>query len=323
MKLIKILSLILLITVSFSRVAYSAPEIIEKIYAVVNGEVITYSEVKNSEIELTRMLRRQFQGQELDEKIAELKKNLLNQLIDQKIVLSVAKEKNYDVDHEVEMIIKDLKKQNNIKSDEELKNAITSQGLDYDQWRKQLKETSLQHRLIREEVGYKINIDNSEIMEYYREHMKEYTKPMELSLNCIYLEKEKHMDPTALTELKQTIDTALKEKKFEDTAKEYSELPGTENNYFLGNFKQGELDAKIEETALKLEKGKHSDWLETDTGWYIIQLVSRTEPELVEYKTVRNQIENTIRSQKQDAQLKEYVKQLKKDCYIKIYEEYK
>lgn len=316
------LSLLLLITISFSQFAYSGPEIIEKIYAVVNGEAITYSELKNTEVELTRMLRRQFSGQELEDKIQDMKKNLLNQLIEQKIVLSVAKEKNYDVDHEVELIIKDLKKQNNINSDEELKKAIIAQGLDYDEWKKQLKETSLQHRLIREEVGYKINIDNSEIMEFYREHMKEYTKPMELSLNCIYLSKENHIDPTALDELKQTIDSALKEKKFEDAAKEYSELPGTDNNYFLGDFKQGELDSKIEEAALKIQKGEHTDWIETDTGWYIIQLQNRTEPELVEYKTVRSEIENAIRSKKQDALLKEYVEQLRKDCYIKIYEEY-
>lgn len=321
MKVIKIILPALLIIASFCR--FSHADVIEKIYAVVNGELITYSELKNTEIELSRVLKRQFQGQELADKIAEMKKNLLQQMIDQKIILSVAKEKNYDVDQEVEMVIKDVKKQNNIGSDEELKKAITDQGLDFEEWKKQLKENSLQYRLLREEVGYKINIDNSEIMAYYREHMDEYTKPMEFSLNCIYIAKTEDQDANALSQKQQTIDTELKTKTFEEVAKAHSELPGADESPFLGKFKQGELDAKLEETAKTMEKDKLSGWLETDTGWYILQLVERKDPELVEYKTVRGQIENLIRGQKQNALQGVFVEKLKKDCYIKIYEEYK
>lgn len=298
-------------------------EIIEKIYAVVNGEIITYSELKNAEIELSSVLRQQYSDDQLAEKIEEMKKNLLNRLIDQKIILSVAKEKNYNVDAEVEFIIKDIKKKNNISSDEELQKAIRAQGIDYDEWKKQLKETSMQHMLIREEIGSKIKIDNAEIMEYYKNNIKDFTKPMEFSLNCIYLEKAKNLDPTALSEKMQTIDSELMESNFEEVAKKHSQLPGSENNYFLGDFKQGELDTKIEEAALKLKKGERSSWIETENGWYIIQLLNRKEPELIEYKTVRDDIENKLSAKEQNAKLQEYIEQLKKESHIKIYEEYK
>jgi parvulin-like peptidyl-prolyl isomerase len=321
MKQSKIPILIILITVGFISIAFS--EIIEKIYAVVNGEIITYSELKNAEIELTNVLRQQFPDDQLAEKIKEMKKNLLDRLIDQKIVLSVAKEKNYNVDAELEYIIKDIKKKNNISSDEELKKAIRAQGIDYDEWKKQLKETSMQHMLIREEIGSKIKIDNAEIMEYYKNNIKDFTKPMEFSLNCIYLDKEKNMDAAALSEKMQTIDSELDESNFEEVAKKYSQLPGSENNYFLGAFNEGELDAKIEEAALKIKKGERSSWIETDNGWYIIQLLNRKEPELIEYKTVRGDIENKLSAKEQNARLKEYIEQLKQESHIKIYEEFK
>jgi len=51
--------------------------------------------------------------------------------------------------------------------------------------------------------------------------------------------------------------------------------------------------------------------------------LDRKEPELMEYKTVRSDIERTIQNREQDAMLKEYVEQLKKDSHIKIYEEFK
>lgn len=325
-KLVKILvPIILIITVSWSGPGnFIYPEVIEKIYAVVNGELITLSEIRNAEIEMGRLLQQQYSGSQLEDAFAEMKKGLLNRLVEQKLLLSVAKEKNYDVEHEMEIIIKDIKKQYNLRSDEELKQAILSQGIDYNEWRKQLKETSMQHRLIREEIGYKINIDNAGIMEYYRNHMEDYTKPLELALNCIYLDKAQHLDTTVLSEKKQAIDAELSgNNNFEEVAKKYSQLPGAENNYFLGRFKKGELDEKIETAALKLKKNENSPWIETDTGWYILQLLERKEPELIEYKMVRSEIENLLRAKEQEAKLTVYIEQLKKDSHIKIYEEYK
>lgn len=301
-------------------------EVIEKIYAVVNGEIITYSDLKNTETELTRVIQQQFASltqEQLTKKIEDMKKGLLEQMIEQKILLSAAKEKNYDVDAELEMIIKDIKKQYNMNSDDDLKQAIRSQGLDYDEWLKQLKDTSMQQRLIREEIGYKIKIDNSQIMEYYKKNINEFTKPLELSLDCIYLDKKQSVDPQALADKMRTIDSELAKGNFEEVAKNYSQLQGTENNYFLGKFKQGELDPKLEEAAQKLKQGEFSPWIETDTGWYIIRLKERKEPEVLEYKMVRNDIENLLMGKEQEIKLKDYLEQLKKDSLIKIYEEYK
>jgi parvulin-like peptidyl-prolyl isomerase len=329
MKLKKILILPILtiiIAINLSGFAYSAPkELIEKIYAVVNGELITYSELKLAENEMSRVLRQQYQDNEelLKQNLDEMKKNLLDRLIEQKLILSVAKERNYDVEPEIEIILKDIKKQNNIGSDEELKQAIEAQGMDYAKWLQQLKETSMQHRLIREDIGYKIKIDNSQIMEYYRQHMQDYTKPMEFSINCIYLDKSQVLNEATLTEKRQAIDSELQSGSFVEVAKKYSQLPSTENNYYLGHFKAGELNAKIEEAAKKLEVNQFSSWLETDTGWYIIQLLERKDPELMEYKTVRSEIEETLMTQEQNIKLKDYVEQLKKDSHIKILEEYK
>lgn len=320
MKLNKILILVILIAVSFSISEFT--EVIEKIYAVVNGEIITYSELRNSEIGLIKILQQQSTGDELAGKIEEMRKNLLNQLIEQKIILSKAKEKNYDIEGDIEIIINDIKKQNNISTDEELKAAIRSQGMDYNEWIKQLKDTRIQQRLIYEDIGSKIKIDNSEIMEYYKKNIKEFTKPMEFSLNCIYLEKSKYVVPTVLSEKMQTIDSELRNDNFKEVAKKYSELPNPEENYFLGRFKEGELDIKIEEMAKKLKKDEYSSWIETDTGWYIIQLLDYKEPELIEYKIVRTNIENTLRAKEQGVRLKGYIEKLRMESHIKIYEEY-
>jgi peptidyl-prolyl cis-trans isomerase SurA len=301
---------------------FGFPEIIDKIFAVVNGEIITYSELKSAEIEMTRFLAQQYQGEELEKQVNEMKESLLNRLIEQKLILSYAKEKNYDVDGIVELIIKDIKKQNNINSDEELKAALASQGLDYEDWKKQLKETQIQQQFIQEKIGSKVKIDSSAIMEYFKKNIDDYTIPEKFTLNCIFLNKENYLAPSALKEKMKTIDAELETNSFEETAKKYSELPGEENNYFLGEFKKGELDARIEEASSQLKEGEHSGWIETENGFYIAQLVKRTESRLVEYKSVREEIENKLKMAEQERLLKEYIVQLKKESHIRIYEEF-
>jgi parvulin-like peptidyl-prolyl isomerase len=289
---------------------------------VVNGEIITYSELKSAEIEMTRYLAQQYEGEELEKQVNEMKKNLLNRLIEQKLLLSYAIEKDYDVDGILELIIKDIKKQNNINTDEELKAALASQGLDYDQWKKQLRETQVQQQFIREKIGPKVKIDSSTIMEHYKKNIDDYTIPAKFSLNCIFLNKENYLSPSALKEKMKTIDAELETNPFIEIAKKYSELPSEDNNYFLGEFKKGELDAKIEEASFQLKEGEHSGWIETETGFYITQLFKRTESKLVEYKLVREEIENKLKMAEQEKLLKEYIEQLKKESHIKIYEEF-
>lgn len=295
-------------------------EVIEKIYAVVNGELITYSELKSAEMDLTRALAQQYEGEELAKQAAEMKKTLLERLIEQKLILSYAKEKNYDVDGEVELILKDVKKQNNLNTDEELRRALASQGINFEEWKKQIKENRIQGRFIGEMIGAKINIDSAAIMEYYRKNIKDYTLPLKLTLNCIFLDKANYLGERLLNEKMKTIDEALKTSSFEEVAKANSELPGGE--ILLGEFKQGELDSTLEEAALKLKKDEASGWVETDTGWYILQLVKREDPQLVEYKNVRADIENKLRMEEQNKKLDEYLEELKKESYIKIYENF-
>lgn len=301
---------------------FGFPKVIDKIFAVVNGEIITYAELKSAEIEMTRYLSQQYKDEELEKQIEEMKKNLLNRLIEQKLILSYAKDEDYDVDGILELIIKDIKKQNNINSDEELKAALASQGLDYEEWKKQLKETQIQQHFIREKIGSKINIDSSAIMDYYKKNIDDYTVPAKYSLNCIFLNKENYLAPSALKEKMKTIAAELQTNSFEETAKKYSELPGEENNYFLGEFKKGELDAKIEEASFQLKEGEHSGWIETDNGFYMTRLIKHTESKLVEYKLVREEIENKLKLAEQDKLLEKYIEQLKKESHIKIYEKF-
>ena len=298
------------------------PELIEEIYAVVNDEIITYSELFNAEQQLINELRTKYKGKEFEEALKENKQELLNRMIEYKLILSKAKEKNYDVENDIKIIIKEIKKQNNFKTDKEFEEALNSQGLTMEKFKEQQKINRIQQKFIYEEAYSNIKIDNSDIMENYKKNINKYTKPLQLSLNCLFLNKENYKKKEDLLEKKDKINSELNETNFIEIAKKYSELSNAENNIYLGDFKKGELDKKIEEKALKLKKGEHSSWIETDNGWYIIQLISRTESKLIGYKKVREEIKNKLTRIEQQKELKKLIERLKKESYIKIYKKF-
>jgi peptidyl-prolyl cis-trans isomerase SurA len=282
--------------------------------------VITGSELIKFEAEMLRALQSQLEGEKLAEATRELKKELLNKFIEQKLLKSKLKEKNYNVDSDVEMIVQDIKKQYNFASDEDLKNALQAEGIEFSAWKEQLKERRKQERLVGDEVGSKIKVDNQQIMEYYRKNSEQFTVPAEIALNCIFLKKNTD-NPKPQEKMDQDL-TELKPGLYEQVAKKYSELPDAANNIVLGKFKKGELDKNLEAAALKLKKDEYSDWTETDNGWYIVQLTDFSAERLQEVKDVRDEIMQKLREEQQQVKLKDYIEQLKKESYIKIIKEY-
>ncbi len=299
---------------------FAFAEVVEEIYAVVNDEAITGTELKKFEQEMERSMRAQMEGDKLEQALQEFKKELLNKFIEQKLLLSKIKEKNYNVDADVEYIIQEIKKQNNFASDDDLKKALQTEGIDFVAFKEMQKDRRKQQKLIDEEVGAKIKIDNPQIMEYYRKNPEQFTIPAEITLNCIYLKKnDDGSKPQAKMDL---VTSELKPGLFAEVAKKHSELPDAANSIVLGKFKKGELDKNLEAAALLLKKDEYSGWIETDNGWYIIQMAEFNEAKLQEVKDVREDIIQKLREDQQQAKVKDYIEQLKKESYIKILKEY-
>jgi len=87
------------------RAAYAAaePEVVDGVAAVVNGEVITYSQVRGLVAPREKLLRAQFDGEELTKKIKEVRSAALQDLIDRQLIIQSFKKENFQIpDHFVE-----------------------------------------------------------------------------------------------------------------------------------------------------------------------------------------------------------------------------
>ncbi|MBM3284312.1 MAG: hypothetical protein FJY81_00390, partial [Candidatus Aminicenantes bacterium] len=167
-----------------------AAEIIEEIVAIVNDDIITLSQYKQYHDGLYQMLRSQLQGEEFERQYTRMKREILDSMITDLLLLQLAREKQLSVGEQVKATVESIKKENNIESDEQLRYELSRQGLDYAQWLKQLEENFLRQAVVFTEVDRNIVLDDSEGVHYYKLHPGEFVEPEEYSLRAIYLSLE-------------------------------------------------------------------------------------------------------------------------------------
>jgi peptidyl-prolyl cis-trans isomerase SurA len=293
-------------------------QVVEEIVAVVNDDVITLSQYKEQFDATVQQLRSALQGEEYEKQYQMLKKDLLNMMITDLLLMQQAKEKNINVSEQVKMAIENIKKENNIESDDDLKRGLQQQGLDYAQWLKQLEDNMLKQATVYSEVDRTIVLDDSEIVGYYKLHPEEFTEPEEYHVRAIFLSSEGKA-PETLEEARKLISGKVAAgEPFNALAKEYSDGPAKEAEGDLGRFRKGELDKALEQAVAKLKAGETSDWVETKNGWYLLKLEEKKDSRLKTFEEVKKEVEEKLYSEKKQKKLEEYLKTLREKSYIKI-----
>jgi parvulin-like peptidyl-prolyl isomerase len=296
----------------------AAGQVVEEIVAVVNDDVITLSQYKEQYDSTIQQMRAAFQGEEYEKQLAMLKKEMLNMMITDLLLMQQAKEKNLNVGEQLKAAVENIKKENNIASDDDMKRALRQQGMDYDQWLRQLEDNMLKQGVIYSEVDRSIVLDDSEIVGYYKLHPQEFTEPEEYKIRAVYLSTEGKA-PAVLEEMKKEIEGKVKAgEPFNVLAKEYSDGPAKESEGDLGTFKKGELDKALELAVSKLKTGETSGWVETKNGWYLLKLEEKKDSRLMTFEEVKKNVEERLYTQKKDKKLEEYLKGLREKSYVKI-----
>jgi len=295
-----------------------AQDLVEAIVAVVNDDIITLSEYKQEYNSRMRMLRSQLQGEELSKQQEMLKDNLLEALITDRLLLQEARKLGLNVTEQVRMTLENIKRENNLKSDEELKRALAQQGLLYEDFVAQMEQNMLKQNIIFSEVGRKIAIADPDIVSYYKAHQEEFIEPIEYTLKMIYISQERK-SPEEIESKKAQADQKLAAgEDFGKVAAELSEGPEKDSQGDLGSYKKGELQEDLEQAVVDLEVGGVTPWINVQGAWSKLKLVGKKDRRLKEFQEVRKEIEEKIFEERQQEELKKYMARIRDKSYVKI-----
>lgn len=310
--------MILIILVLAGSVFIAGTDVVEEIVAIVNDDIITLSQYKEYHETYYQMLRAQLAGEEFEKQYERIKKELMNSMITDLLLLQLAKDKQMNVSEQLKMTIENIKKENNIESDEELRREMGRQGINFDQWRKQMEENLMRQGIIFSEVDREIVIDDSEVVNYYKLNPKEFTEPEEYKIRAIYLSLEDNSESSLESRKKDINERLLAGGEMAELAGLYSDNPLKETQGDLGTFKKGELEKTLEEAVEKLKAGEITPWVKAKNGWYILKLEEKKDIRLKSFEEVKKDIEEMLFAEKRNKKLEEFLKELKERSYIKI-----
>ncbi len=283
--------------------------VLNRVAAVVNGEVIT-------EVDLMRFVRKTMNDADpskLDEEAQnEILKEALNDLIENKLILSFAKKVNLNVDKaEVEKKITVIKK--GFTTEMEFLNALEEDGLSYEGLYQRIKDDILKKRIITIFVNKKIEIHPDQLREYYTLHASDFSRPERIKVRKIYIKKEEGVEEK-VRQIRELLD---KNVAFEDLARNHSDSKDTSFNN--GEWvEKGSLKKNIEFVIFVLGAGQISQVIETDNGYYIFQILDKAPAGIKDFEEVKDIIYNKIYQEKFGIELKKFIEDLKKDAQIEV-----
>jgi peptidyl-prolyl cis-trans isomerase SurA len=298
--------------------------VIEEIVARVNNGAITLSDIQKAEQSMHEEIAHDCQGcpsEKVDEIYKEKQKDLLRDLIDQALLVERAKDMGISVETEVIKRLDEIRKQNNLGSMEEFEKAVESQGMGWEDFKAQIRNSLLTQEVIRREVGSHISIPSEDVKKYYEEHQKEFIRPEQVVLAEIFLSTE-GKNPEEMASVEKKADDlrnrVVKGEDFNEIAKHFSEGSTAKDGGVLGTFEHGQLSKQLEDIVFKMDKGQMTDVIQTKTGFEVLRVEAHFQAGLQPLDKVENEIMNRIYGQKMQPTMRGYLGQLREQSYVMV-----
>jgi len=306
---------------------YLSAEVVDKVVAVVNDEVITLSELENETAGVYRSISQRNPGTPMLETLAKAREIALNGLIENHLIQQKAKKYNVTVtDKDVDTAYEQMREKMSL-SPTEFKQKLERSGLTEELYRSKLKSQILQSRLLSYDVRSKIVVTEEMIREYYNANYTSKVEKGRYYLLQMGFSWPKTDDPKQLEANKKktrqraerVYQLAKDGQDFKSLAEKFSDLPSASDGGDIGVFALDEMAQAMRDAISPLQPGEMSRIIDTPDGYQFFKVLSGEEIGIVaaaSYESVKEEIREKIFEEKLRVAYSEWVKKLKNDAYI-------
>lgn len=254
----------------------ASPQLIDRVVAIVNREIITASELTRRERQFEANLARQ--GLAIPSP-AILREQVLERMITDRAMLQMAREKGIRVDDAtLDLSISRIADQNGL-SVSALRNQLESEGVSFASFRQDLREEMLLTRLREREVDNKLQITEAEVDTFLAAQGQSLQQIEELRLAQILVRVPEGASPAAVAEAEaktRRIQELLRSPRtFASIAREFSDSPDREQGGSLGWRTRDRIPSLFLDAVAGLKPGEISKVVRSPNGFHIIQLEER------------------------------------------------
>jgi peptidyl-prolyl cis-trans isomerase C len=324
--------------------------VLDRSLATVNGEVILQSEFeKNASPILDQFKKGAPPAEQTPERVLDIKKRVLDQMIDDRLLAQEAKKKNIHVSQlEVDDGVKKVRTR--FQTEDEFNKELQKEAMTYEAFRKHIQEQISTIKLIDQEVKAKTTPpSDADVKDLYDTLMAILNdKPIPGNHTATEIDELKSLaravqhrfgervrarhilirvSPNASKEdraaaLKKIKDLQQQLKggaDFSELARKNSEDPGSKDRGGdLGYFSHGDMVDAFEKAAFALNVGQMTDIVSTDFGYHIIKVEEKKAASKFNFDDVKDDLKDYLFQQRAAKKFESYIKDLRSKAEIKI-----
>jgi len=298
------------------------PEIVDGIAAIVNGDVITYSQVRDVSGPREKLLRSQSTGDDLAAKIKDARRAALQDLIDRQLIIQAFKKENYQIpDHYVEERMHDIIRESFGGDRNTFIRTLEAQNYTLGEFKQMEAERMIVQAMRSRNVKKQVVASPKEVEEYYNKHIAEFSVKEQVKLRMIMIPSKADSGNSASQRAmaEEVLGKLASGAEFDRMAQIYSEDGTRDLGGDWGWIERKTLAASLENVAFNLPVGRISGIIEFSGNYYILKAEEKRGGNTRSLAEVRSEIEKKLIQQEAQNLQERWIASLRSKAYIRTF----
>ncbi len=309
---------------SVARSQQSQADVVDGVAAVVNGDVITFSQVREVVAARERALRNAFNGQELVDKIKEARLGALKDLIDRQLILQEFRKKDFQIPgHIIDDRIQTIVREEFGGDRQAFIRTLQAQGYTLSKFRDIERDKFIVQAMRYSNVKGDFIISPGKIGSAYEKAKPELTSPEQVKLRMIAISKGNTSEPTeqnAQKLLAEEIRSKLVAgANFGQLAQMYSEDGSREAQGDWGWIDKKILNESLTKVAFRLKTKEISPVVEQGGTYYILMVEDRKNAFTKPLQDVKGELEKKLTADERQRLQQQWIEGLRQKAFIKMF----
>ncbi|MFO8055878.1 MAG: SurA N-terminal domain-containing protein [bacterium] len=293
--------------------------VVDRVVAVVGDEIITERELNEAyqDDSLNLMQENVLSGSSAEENLS--RAEYLDRMIAHKLIEQEVERQGIEVDDmDVERAIERKRKGVGL-SEEEFRQALSSQGIDMDQYRQSVREQLITYRLISKEVKGEIEVSDRAVRAYYNQHPEQFMAENSYHLYLIFMRFPSVADEDKKKEIIEEM-RSIRSKigslaEFQDMARRHSQASSAPRGGDIGYFTLEEMLDLFQKRVKNLSAGEMTPVFYDNSGVYLIYLADVKKGKKLPLSEVRDRIHSILYQQESKQRYQIWLERLKARTY--------
>jgi len=167
-------------------------QVVDGMAAIVNGDVITFSQVRQLSAPREKLLRSQLTGQDLENKLKEVRQLALKDLIDRRLIIQAFKKESFQIpDHIIDQRVHDIIRESFGGDRNTFVKTLEAQNYSLGEFKEKEMERIIVQAMRSHNVKTNYIISPTKIEDFYRKHRDLFTTKEEIKLRMIMISGQK------------------------------------------------------------------------------------------------------------------------------------